>query len=85
MFEKFTEKAINVVGTSQNIAKEIGAIKVTPELLLLALFDEAKGFSLKIFKNYNIARENLIFVSTASFVVTPMLSASRLNTPKKSF
>lgn len=60
MFEKFTEKAINVVSTSQNIAKEIGARKVSAELLLLALFDEAKGISLKIFKSYDITREKLI-------------------------
>ncbi len=60
MFEKFTEKAINVVSTSQTIAKEIGARKVSAELLLLALFDEAKGISLKIFKSYNITREKLI-------------------------
>ena len=60
MFEKFTEKAINVVSTSQNIAREIGARKVTAELLLLALYDEAKGISLKIFKSYDITREKLI-------------------------
>lgn len=59
MFEKFTEKAINVVSTSQSIAKEIGAQKVTAELLLLSLFDEAKGISLKIFKQYGITREKL--------------------------
>ena len=60
MFEKFTEKAINVVSASQNIAKEFGARKVTPEYLLLALFDEAKGIALKIFKSYDITREKLI-------------------------
>ena len=60
MFEKFTEKAINVVSTSQNIAKEFGAIKVSPEFLLLALFNEAKGISLKIFKSYDITREKLV-------------------------
>ena len=60
MFEKFTEKAINVVSTSQNIAKEFGARKVSPEYLLLALFDEAKGISLKIFKSYDITREKLV-------------------------
>lgn len=60
MFEKFTEKAINVVSRSQVIAKEIGARKVSAELLLLALFDEAKGISLKIFKSYDITREMLI-------------------------
>lgn len=59
MFEKFTEKAINVVSTSQNIAKETGARKVSPEYLLLALFEEAKGISLKIFKSYDITGEKL--------------------------
>ena len=60
MFEKFTEKAINVVSTSQNIAKEFNARNVTAEHLLLALFDEAKGISLKIFKSYDITREKLV-------------------------
>lgn len=59
MFEKFTEKAINVVSTSQKLAKESGAAKVAPEHLLLALFDEAKGISLKIFKTYDITHEKL--------------------------
>ena len=59
MFEKFTEKAINVVSTSQRIAQAAGIAKVTPEDLLLALFDEAKGISLKIFKSYGITHENL--------------------------
>lgn len=54
MFEKFTEKAINVVSTSQRLAQAAGISKVTPEDLLLALFDEAKGISLKIFKSYGI-------------------------------
>lgn len=60
MFQKFTEKAINVVSTSQKIAKEFGAKKVAPEYLLLALFDEAKGISLKIFKSYDITHEKLV-------------------------
>ncbi len=59
MFEKFTEKAINVVSSSQNTAKEMGLKKVSPEILLLALFDEAKGIALKIFKSYDITREKL--------------------------
>lgn len=59
MFERFTEKAINVVSTSQKLAKENGAAKVAPEHLLLALFDEAKGISLKIFKSYDITHEKL--------------------------
>ena len=60
MFEKFTEKAINVVSASQNIAQKAGARAVAPEHLLLALFDEAKGIPLKLFKTYNITREKLV-------------------------
>lgn len=59
MFEKFTEKAINVVSTSQKLAREMKSDKVYPEHLLLALFDEAKGISLKIFKSYDITHEKL--------------------------
>lgn len=59
MFEKFTEKAINVVTEAQNIAKIQQAICVQPEHLLLALVKEAKGISLKIFKSYNINFEDL--------------------------
>ena len=60
MFEKFTEKAINVVSSSQNAAKKLGLKKVIPELLLLALYDEAKGVSLKIFKSFDIDHDKLI-------------------------
>lgn len=59
MFEKFTEKAINVVTEAQNIAKSQHAICVTPEHILLALVKEAKGISLKIFKSYNIEFDEL--------------------------
>jgi len=60
LFEKFTEKAINVVSASQENAKLAGASIVAPENLLLALFDEAKGISLKIFKSYDITHEKLV-------------------------
>ena len=60
MFEKFTEKAFNVVSASQENAKLAGATIVAPENLLLALFDEAKGISLKIFKSYDITHEKLV-------------------------
>ena len=60
MFEKCTEKAINVVSASQENAKLAGATIVAPENLLLALFDEAKGISLKIFKSYDITHEKLV-------------------------
>lgn len=59
MFEKFTEKAINVVTEAQNIAKLQHSVCVMPEHLLLALVKEAKGISLKIFKSYNINFDDL--------------------------
>lgn len=54
MFEKFTEKAINVVTEAQNTAIAQHSVCVLPEHLLLALVKDAKGISLKIFKSYNI-------------------------------
>lgn len=59
MFEKFTEKAINVVTEAQNIAKCGKCSMVLPEHLLLALVKEAKGISLKIFKSYDIEYDRL--------------------------
>lgn len=60
MFERFTEKAVNVVSKSQEIARECGFNVILPEHLLLALVCEAKGVSLRIFKNKNITYENLL-------------------------
>lgn len=59
MFEKFTEKAVNVVAEAQKIAEEMQSEYILSEHLLLALVREAKGVSLKIFKMYNITYENL--------------------------
>lgn len=67
MFEKFTEKAINVVTEAQNIAKTQHCICVQPEHLLLGLIKEAKGISLKIFNSYGIKYdefENLLINQT---------------------
>ena len=59
MFERFTERAINVVSESQNLAKQMKCSEVTPEHLLLALVHEAKGVSLKLFRMYGIDYDNL--------------------------
>ena len=59
MFERFTEKAVNVVSKAQEIACEMNSSSVLSEHLLLALCAEAKGVSLKIFKMYNITYEKL--------------------------
>lgn len=59
MFEKFTEKALNVIVEAQNIAIYDHSDKVLSEHLLLALVKETKGFCAKIFKSYSITYERL--------------------------
>lgn len=59
MFEKFTEKAVNVIIEAQNIAIYDHSDRVCAHHLLLALVKDAKGFCAKIFNNYNVTYENL--------------------------
>ena len=59
MFERFTEKAVNVVSESQRLAQVMGCKEVSPEHLLLALVNEAKGVSLKLFRMYGMSTEKL--------------------------
>ena len=60
MFERFTEKAINVVSESQRYAFELGGNEVLPEHMLLALVSEARGVSLKLFRMHGITFEALL-------------------------
>ena len=59
MFERFTERALNVVSESQRLAGVMGCKEVSPEHLLLALVNEAKGVSLKLFRMYDISSARL--------------------------
>lgn len=59
MFEKFTEKAINVITEAQVQAELMHNASVQPEHLLLAIIKQAKGISLKLFKNCNLTYEKL--------------------------
>lgn len=59
MFEKFTEKALNVIVEAQNIAIYDHSDKVLSEHLLLAVVKETKGFCAKIFSSYGITFERL--------------------------
>ena len=59
MFEKFTEKALNVILEAQNIAIYDHSDKVLSEHLLLALVKETKGFCAKIFNSYNVTYDAL--------------------------
>lgn len=60
MFERFTEKAVNVVCEAQNSARNTGCSEVMPEHLLLALVKEAKGVSLKLFRMYNVTYDAVL-------------------------
>ena len=59
MFERFTEKAVNVVSESQRLAQVMGCREVSPEHLLLALVNEARGVSLKLFRMSGMTTEKL--------------------------
>lgn len=59
MFEKFTEKAINVVTEAQEQAKSMHNAYVQPEHLLLAIVQQAKGVSLKLFRTYDISFDTI--------------------------
>ena len=59
MFEKFTEKAINVVTEAQNQAKLMKNVYVQPEHFLLAIIKQSKGISLKLFRMSNISFEDV--------------------------
>lgn len=59
MFERFTEKAINVVTAAQEFAKNMENSYVQPEHLLLGILKYAKGVSLKLFRMYGITEDNL--------------------------
>ena len=74
MLEKFTEKAINVVSTAQKSANEMHSANIVSEHLLLALFVEAKGIALKIFKMYNINYEDLFKEITNSLNIDKNIS-----------
>lgn len=68
MFERFTERAINVVSESQRLAKEMKCSEVAPEHLLLALVKEAKGVSLKLFRLYGIDFDKM-YIEVDKYVI----------------
>ena len=74
MFERFTERAVNVVSEAQRFAKELKSAEIYPEHLLLALVSEAKGVSLKLFRMYDVTSEK-IQEEVANYV-TPSLRES---------
>lgn len=59
MFEKFTEKAINLIYEAQKEAKDLKNAYVQPEHLLLAIMKNATGIPLRFFKSAHIDYETL--------------------------
>lgn len=78
MFERFTEQAINTVYEAQNCALNSGCSEVFVEHLLYAITKNAKGISLRLFRNSGIEAEkieedikNYTSPTTKSYVVIP--------------
>ena len=59
MFEKFTEKAIEVVKSAQIYAIEFNHEKIYPEHLLLSLLNDTNSLIVKTFSIYKIKIEDL--------------------------
>lgn len=59
LFEKFTEKAIDVVKTAQIYAIELNHEKIYPEHLLLALLNDSNSIIVKTFSIYKIQINDL--------------------------
>lgn len=91
MFEKFTEKALNVVKDAQYQASIMQNVAVQPEHFLLALVKTAKGISLNIFRTNNVTFEELLkavdeklrFEKSIRIVSTPPFSEASKNLLKK--
>lgn len=59
MFERFTELAINTVYEAQDSAIQSGCSEVYIEHLLVAIVKNAKGISLRMFRNADITPEKI--------------------------
>ena len=59
MFERFTELAINTVYEAQDSAIQSGCSEVFTEHLLVAIVKNAKGISLRMFRNSDITAEKI--------------------------
>lgn len=59
MFEKYTERAVAVITTAQDISKDMKHDKVYPEHFLLGLYLNKYGICAKLFSLYNIEYTDL--------------------------
>ena len=78
MFERFTELAINTVYDAQNCALRLGSSEVYVEHLFYAIVNNAKGISLRMFRNVGLSPEsaeeeikNYISPTNKNYVVIP--------------
>ena len=80
MFERFTEKALNVVSRAQDIACEMNSDIILSEHILLALAAEAKGVPLKLFRTFNITYESLYEETSKVINITGSKKADDIST-----
>ncbi len=59
MFEKFTQKAVDIVGTAQDLAQNLKHNVVYSEHILLALVKSSKGLESKLFKMAGVDTDEL--------------------------
>ena len=59
MFEKYTERAVAIITTAQDISKELKHNRVYPEHFLLSLYVNKYGICNKLFNLYKIDYEKL--------------------------
>ncbi len=59
MFEKFTEKAVDVVKASQISAIELNHEKIYPEHLIIGLSNQKAGMVTKLFSVYKVSAQDL--------------------------
>lgn len=59
MFEKFTEKSINIISTAQKIASEYGSNKIHPEHILMGILVQKKILINRLLSYAYITEENV--------------------------
>ena len=60
MFEKFTEKALQIVTGAQKLAEENGFIEIYPELILIAFTAQKSCFSTKLLTMSKISLDDIV-------------------------
>lgn len=78
MFEKFTEKAVNVLTTAQNEALKMGHAEVYPEHLLLGLVTQKTCLSTKLLSFSGVRQEKLYEVILKKLADKPQNNSEKI-------